>query len=128
MPQKSSASVLTVFVSAVVCQVLYKRKNYTLNNLIRTVPWSKLDNFFVEKYCRENISLQIFDWKEKKNYLSSHKEFLCRLSICSFVCLCSGYLWKETTVISIVLPFVYHRFSHFTIHLRISSFYSIWIL
>ena len=37
--------------------------------------------------------------------------------------LCSGYLRKEATVISIVLPFVYHEFAHFTVHLRISSFF-----
>ena len=28
----------------------------------------------------------------------------------------SGYLRKEATIISIVLPFVYHGFSHFTVH------------
>ena len=38
--------------------------------------------------------------------------------------LCSGYLRKEATVISIVLPFVYHGFAHFTVHLKISSFFS----
>ena len=32
---------------------------------------------------------------------------------------CSGYLWKEATVISIVLPFVYHVLAHFTVHLKI---------
>ena len=35
---------------------------------------------------------------------------------------------KEATVISIVLPFVYHGFTHFTIHLRMSSFFSMQIL
>ena len=28
--------------------------------------------------------------------------------------LCSGYLRKGTAVVSIVLPFVYHGFAHFT--------------
>ena len=40
-------------------------------------------------------------------------------------------LWpstKRATVISIVLPFVYHRFSHYADHLRISSFFSMRIL
>ena len=41
---------------------------------------------------------------------------------------CFSYLRKEATVISIVLPFVYHRFAHFTVHLRISSFFSMRIL
>ena len=31
---------------------------------------------------------------------------------------CSGYLRKEATVISIVLPFVYHEFAYFTVHLK----------
>ena len=35
----------------------------------------------------------------------------------------SGYLRKEATVISNVLPFVYHGFAHFTVHLKNSSFF-----
>ena len=38
--------------------------------------------------------------------------------------LCSGYRQKEAAVIQIILPFVYYGFTHFTVHLRISSFFS----
>ena len=36
---------------------------------------------------------------------------------------CPGYLRKETAVVSIVLPFIYRGLAHFTVHLRISSFF-----
>ena len=42
--------------------------------------------------------------------------------------LCCGYLRRDATVILIVLPFVYYGFAHFTVHLRISSFFSMRIL
>ena len=32
--------------------------------------------------------------------------------------LCSGYLRKETAVVSIVLPFVYRGYTHFAVHLK----------
>ena len=32
--------------------------------------------------------------------------------------LCSGYLRKETAVVSIVLPFVYRGLAHFVVHLK----------
>ena len=35
--------------------------------------------------------------------------------------LCSGYLRKEATFISIVLPFDYHGFAHFSVHLKNST-------
>ena len=31
---------------------------------------------------------------------------------------CSGYLWKETAVVSIVLPFVYRGLAHLAVHLK----------
>ena len=42
--------------------------------------------------------------------------------------LCSGYILREAIVISFVLPFVYHGFTHITVHLRIYSFFSMRIL
>ena len=35
-----------------------------------------------------------------------------------FVDLCSAYLRKETAVVSIVLPFVYHGLAHYAVFLR----------
>ena len=35
--------------------------------------------------------------------------------------LCSGYLRKETAVVSIVLPFLYPGLAHFAVHLKNSN-------
>ena len=56
-----------------------------------------------------------------KDYVN--QEFLTLSEEWQILVLCSGYLQKEAAVIPIILPFVYHGFAHFTVHLRISSFF-----
>ena len=107
--------------------------------------WNALDTLQLSKYNYEPYYVKAPFFK---NWISSHfttkvnKVILLLTTPNSEGCeaciveqhiqrawfLCSGYLRKEATVISIMLPFVYHEFAHFTVHLRIPSFFSMRIL
>ena len=52
----------------------------------------------------------IFYLSQKKANVSDFSE--------SETALCSGYLRKETAVVSLVLPFIYLGLSHFVVHLK----------
>ena len=65
----------------------------------------------------------IFKLRNKRVFESCSKiTFPLRLVALIFTLflLCSGYLRKETAVVSIVLPFVYSGLAHFADHLKIS--------
>ena len=84
-----------------------------LQTQIQTTKYGHNETKSIKNKLRSYIDfLLIYTlWYEFSNDFDAQSDF------------CSGYLQKEATVIPIILPFVYHGFTHFTVHLRISSFF-----
>ena len=63
------------------------------------------------------FSIVSYDF-EKVSAIDESNAWLTNFSLFWWL-LCSGYLQKEAAVIPIILPFVHHGFTDFTVHLRI---------